>query len=371
MDGGLCVDEGAAVRRAVRAGWLAMSLLLASMAAATSARGDEKRAAPGPSAESARDRAVRDFEQGRRAHLEGRLEAAELSYLRAWGWMKSYDIAVNLGQVQLQLNKPASAAKHLAFGVRAVGPEIEPERLEVMRALLAEAKAQVGTLRVRVRSAPDAELFVDGERAPAEEAAHELYVEPGQHLLVIRRAGYEDMARPLVTAPGATEEITIDLKPKAATERRAAGVPVNGDAKTKAPAAGVRMEEPRSWVPVIALGAASAAGLGVGMGFTLASNAASADARALREDILGVGPGCLDAPSALADRCTQLARTTARSDRLGDVAGVTYIASGTVVLAALAFALWPRSGSAQGSAVRVVPDLRADTTGVLLVGAWQ
>ncbi|HTN85732.1 MAG TPA: hypothetical protein VL242_18660 [Sorangium sp.] len=348
-----------------------MSLLLASMAAATSARGDEQRAAPGPSAESARDRAVRDFEQGRRAHREGRLEDAELSYLRAWAWMKSYDIAVNLGQVQLMLNKPASAAKHLAFGVRTVGPEIEPERLERMQALLAEAKAQVGTVRVRVRNVPDAELFVDGKRVPAEEATHALYVEPGQHLLVIRRAGYEDAVRPLATGPGATEEITIDLKPKAATGRRAAGVPVNGDANAKAPAARAQAGEPRSWVPAIALGAASVVGLGVGVGFTLASNGASADARALREDILRVGPGCLDAPSALADRCAQLVRTTARSDRLRDVAGVTYIASGTVALAALAVALWPRSGSAPGSAVRVVPELRADTTGVSLVGAWR
>ncbi|XXT17840.1 hypothetical protein WME94_47160 [Sorangium sp. So ce429] len=371
MDGERCVDEEATGRREVRVGWLAMSLLLASMAATTSARGDEERAAPAPSAESARDRVVRDFQQGRRAYLEDRLEDAELWYLRAWARMKAYDIAVNLGQVQLQLNKPASAAKYLAFGVRTVGPEIEPERLARMQALLAEAKAQVGTVRVRVRNAPDAELFVDGVRVPAEEVADELYVEPGQHLLVIRRAGYEDMVRPLAMAPGATEEITIDLRLKAATARRAAGVPVNGEANAKAPAARAQAEEPRSWVPAIALGAASVVGLGVGVGFTLASNAASADARALREDILRVGPGCLDTPSALADRCAQLVRTTARSDRLRDVAGVTYIASATVALAALAVALWPRSGSAQGSAVRVVADLRADTTGVLLVGAWQ
>ncbi|WP_437295172.1 hypothetical protein [Sorangium sp. So ce426] len=358
------------MRRGLQAGWLATLLLLASMAATTSARGDEARTAPGPSAESARDRAVRDFEQGRRAHLEGRLEEAELSYLRAWTWMKSYDIAVNLGQLQLRLNKPASAARHLAYGVRAAGPEVEEGRLARMLALLEAAKAQVGTVRVRVSNAPDAELFVDGERVPVE-VTDELYVEAGQHLLVIRRAGYEDAVRPLAMVPGATEEISVELKPKAATAREAVGAPVNGEATTKALAAGARAEEPRSWAPVIALGAASAVGLGVAAGFTLASSSASADARAEREAILRVGPGCLDAPSALADRCAQLARTTARSDRLGDVAGVTYIASGTVALAALAVALWPRTGSAPGSAVRVVPDLRANTAGVLLSGAWQ
>ncbi|WP_437853205.1 hypothetical protein [Sorangium sp. So ce363] len=358
------------MRRELQAGWLAMSVLLGSAAATTSARGEEQAAAR-PSAESERDRAVRDFEDGRSAHAAGRLEDAELAYLRAWARLKTYDIAANLGQVQLQLNKPASAAKHLAYGVRAAGPEIEAERLARMLALLDEATKQVGTLRVRVKNVADAEVFVDGERVPAEEVKHEIYVDPGQHLLVIRRAGYEDAVRPLATTPGATEEITIDLKPKAATARGAVGAPVNGEANTKAPAAGAQADEPRSWVPAIALGAASVVGLGVGVGFTLASNAASADARAQREAILRVGPGCLDAPRALADRCAQLARTTARSDRLRDVAGVTYIASGTVALAALAVALWPRTGSAPGSAVGVVPDLRANTAGVLLVGAWQ
>ncbi|WP_437711427.1 hypothetical protein WMF45_40280 [Sorangium sp. So ce448] len=371
MNGERCADEGANVRRELHAGWLAMSVLFGITAATTSARGEDGRAAPGWSAESERDRAVRDFEDGRRAHAAGQLEDAELAYLRAWARLKTYDIAGNLGQVQLQLNKPASAAKYLANGVRAAGPEIEAERLARMQALLSAAKAQVGTVRVRVKNAADAEVFVDGERVPAEEMTHELYVEPGQHLLVIRRAGYEDAVRPLATVPGVTEEITIDLQRKTATARGAVGAPVNGEANTKAPAAGAQTEEQRSWVPVIALGAASAVGLGVGVGFTLASNAASADARAQREAILRVGPGCLDAPRALADRCAQLARTAARSDRLRDVAGVTYIASGTVALAALAVALWPRTGSAPGSAVRVVPDLRADTAGVLLVGAWQ
>ncbi|WP_438033116.1 hypothetical protein [Sorangium sp. So ce204] len=371
MDGEHGVDEEPTRRRALHVGLLAMSVLLGSTAATTSARGEDERAAPGWSAESERDRAVRDFEDGRSAYAAGRLEDAELAYLRAWARLKTYDIAANLGQVQLQLNKPASAAKHLAYGVRAAGPEIEAERLARMLALLDEAKAQVGTVRVRVKNAADAEVFVDGERVPAEEVEHELYVEPGDHTLVIRRAGYEDAVRRLATVPGATEEITIDLKPKAATAREAVGAPVNGEATTKALAAGARAEEPRSWAPVIALGAASAVGLGVAAGFTLASSSASADARAEREAILRVGPGCLDAPSALADRCAQLARTTARSDRLGDVAGVTYIASGTVALAALAVALWPRTGSAPGSAVRVVPDLRANTAGVLLSGAWQ
>ncbi|WP_437741691.1 hypothetical protein WMF39_39740 [Sorangium sp. So ce1504] len=200
------------MRRELHAGWLAMSVLLGSTAATTSACGEE-RAKPRPSEESERERAVRDFEEGRRAHLAGHLEEAELAYLRAWSRLKSFDIAVNLGQVQLRLNKPASAAKHLAYGVRTVGPEIEPERLARMLALLDEARTQVGAVQLQGTDAADAEVFVDGERVPAEEVKHEIYVEPGEHRIVIRRAGYEETAIRVVAAAGVRETVPVTMKP--------------------------------------------------------------------------------------------------------------------------------------------------------------
>ncbi|MGK3968884.1 hypothetical protein WMF38_37220 [Sorangium sp. So ce118] len=388
MDGGRCVDEGAAVRRELHAGWLAMSLLLGSTAATTSARGEE-RPASGRSAESERDRVVRDFAEGRKAHVAGRLEEAEFFYLRAWARMKSYDIATNLGQVQLQLNKPASAAKYLAFGLRTVGPEIEPERLARMQALLAEAKAQVGTLRVRVKNVADAEVFVDGERMAAEEVKRELYLDPGPHVLVIRRAGYEEQVVRLMAGAGVTETITQELKPEAvkapeaaatvpgAAGPGAAGAPVKGDAKpnapavgaTKAPAAGARAEEPRSWVPVLALGAASAVGLGVAVGFTVASNKASADAQTLRAAVLRDGPGCLHAPGALAGRCEDIERSGSRAEDFGNGAILAYAASGTFALAALAIAVWPRN-PAGATGVRASTSLHAGGASISIEATW-
>ncbi|MGK3999688.1 hypothetical protein [Sorangium sp. So ce1024] len=361
------------MRRELYAGWLAMSLVLGSTAAATSARGEE-RAQPGPSAESERDRAVRDFQEGRRAHAEGRLEEAELSYLRAWSRMKSYDIATNLGQVQLKLNKPVSAAKHLAFGLRTVGPEVEPERLEVMEALLAEAKAQVGTLRVRAKSARDAEVYVDGERVPQEMVTHEVYLEPGVRVVVIRRAGYEDEVVQVLAAPGVTETLTRELKPKAATgPRLAAGTgdaPVTGHAMTKAPTAGARGQEERSWVPVIALGAASAVGLGLGVGFTVASNRASADLRAQRSALWHAGGDCIDALDERATACRELRRTAVRVDVHANAARLAYVTSSALAIAALTYAIWPGERSARAVSLRAGPGLDAGGASIAVVGSW-
>ncbi|MGK3968886.1 hypothetical protein WMF38_37210 [Sorangium sp. So ce118] len=328
-------------------------------------------------------RATQLYRQGNEAFTQKRWSDAELLYLKAWALVRSFDIAANLGEVQLQLKKPRSAATFLAFALRTAPPSAKPEQIARMRHFLDQAKAQVGTLRVRVKNVADAEVFVDGERMAAEEVKRELYLEPGPHLLVIRRAGYEDEHVGVLAAPSMSETVMPELKPKApeaaAMGPGAAGAPVKGEAKpnapavgaTKVPAAGARAEEPRSWVPVLALGAASAVGLGVAVGFTVASNGASDEAHAQREAILRDGPGCVHASGAVADRCAQFDRTTARSDRFRDFAGVTYIASGGVALAALAVALWPQRGPARASAVRVVPDLRANTVGLSLLGAWQ
>ncbi|KYF82951.1 hypothetical protein BE11_45635 [Sorangium cellulosum] len=394
VDGGTCEYEEATVRREVRAGWLAMSLVLGSTAATTSAHGEE-RAAPGSSAESERDRAVRDFQEGRRAHMAGRLEEAELLYLRAWARMKSYDIATNLGQVQILLNKPASAAKHLAFGVRTVGPEVEPERVAQMQALLAEAKGQVGTLRVRVKNVADAEVYVDGERVPEEGMKHEAYLEPGGHEVVIRRAGYEDEVVQVLAAPGIAETVTRELKAKAAkgpeaarpvaSAPGAAGAPVaatrprsaaagrapgTGKATTKGPAAGSTVEEPRSWVPVIALGAASAVGLGLGVGFTVAANGASADVDAHGKAVDDAGGQCREPTSALADLCEELHDAGLRQETFGNVARVAFAASGALAIAAVSYALWHRAEPRVAAPMRVLPDVSAHGAGLTLVSVW-
>ncbi|WP_437830248.1 hypothetical protein [Sorangium sp. So ce1153] len=358
------------MKRELHAGWLAMSLVLASAAVTTSARGED-RAKPGPSEESERDRAVRDFEQGRRAHVAGRLDEAEFFYLRAWARLKSYDIATNLGQVQLQLNKLASAARYLAFGVRTVGPEIDPERLARMQALLAEAKAQVGTVRVRVTNVRDAEVLVDGQRVPAEEMKHELYVEPGRHVLVIRRAGYGEAVIQVAAVAGSHEEIATELKPKMATRMGTTGAPVLGDAKTKAPAAGARMEEPRSWIPAIALGAASAVGLGVAVGFTVASNKASADMRAQRAALWRAGGGCADAPDDHAVACRELRRTSERVDVHANAARFAYVTSGALAIAALTYAIWPGGRSSRAVSLAAGPGLGAGGgASIAVVGSW-
>ncbi|XXT17844.1 hypothetical protein WME94_47180 [Sorangium sp. So ce429] len=328
-------------------------------------------------------RATQLYRQGNEAFTQKRWPDAELLYLKAWALVRSFDIAANLGEVQLQLKKPRSAATFLAFALRTAPPSAKPEQLARMRHFLDQAKAQVGTLRVRVKNVADAEVFVDGERMGAEEAKHELYLEPGPHLLVIRRAGYEDEHVGVLAAPAMSETVMPELKPKApeaaAMGPGAVGAPVKGEAKpnapavgaTKVPAAGAGVEEPRSWVPVLALGAASAVGLGVGVGFTVASNGAKAEGEAQQAAIWSAPGACVDAVSAYADACKELRKTASRADTFANVARVGYVASGVLAITAVTYALWPRDkGSGTAGRVLAVPRLHTSGAEIILDGAW-
>ncbi|WP_437795048.1 PEGA domain-containing protein [Sorangium sp. So ce693] len=337
-------------------------------------------------------RATRLYREGNEAFKQKRWSDAELLYLKAWALVRTFDIAANLGEVQIQLNKARSAAAFLAFALRTAPPSTKPEQIARIRHFLDEAKAQVGTLRVRVKNATDAEVFVDSERVPDEEVKHEIYVEPGERTLVIRRAGYEDEVVRLVAAAGVTETVMPELKPKAvkapeASEAGAArqgtaaakapgaggatGAAAKGEAKTKAPAARARVEEGRSWVPVIALGAASAVGLGVAVGFTVAANGAKADGEAQQAAIWNAPGACVDAISAYADACKELRKTGARADTFANTARVAYVASGALAITAATYALWPRDkGSGAAGRVLAVPLLHASGAEMILTGAW-
>ncbi|KYG10004.1 hypothetical protein BE21_14725, partial [Sorangium cellulosum] len=330
-------------------------------------------------------RATQLYRQGNEAFKQKRWSDAELLYLKAWALVRSFDIAANLGEVQLQLKKPRSAATFLAFALRTAPPSAKPEQIERMRHFLDQAKAQVGTVRVRVKNVPDAEVFVDGEGVPDEEAKHELYLEPGRHLLVIRRAGYEDEQVGVQAAPGTTETVTPELKPKAekapeatgpggkgagAATPGAASAAGMGEAKTKAPAAGARVEEPRSWVPALALGAASVVALGVAGGFTVAANAASAEGDRQHAVLREAGGGCVDVPSEYSYLCSGLRDSASRHEARTRAATVAYVASGALAIGAATYALWPRARTATSRGMRASPELSPGCAGIVVRGVW-
>ncbi|WP_437709310.1 PEGA domain-containing protein [Sorangium sp. So ce448] len=314
-------------------------------------------------------RAAPFFQQGLTAADEGRWADAEVAYLKAWAIAKTYDIAANLGVVELKLGKPRLAATHLAFSLRAAPPSTKAPNLARTTQLIEQAAKQLGVLRVRVNVA-QATVLIDGKPLLIEETPEEIFVDPGTHRVTARRDGYADAEQVVTVAAGTAQNLTLAL-----VERKAAP-PAESAMRTPAPTrpiapadAGWTPEPKRSWVPVIALGAASAVGLGLGVGFTVASNGVHVDAQAQSDAIRAAGGRCIKAPSASIGPCAELEHTVSHGETLGDVARVTYIASGVLALGAITYALWPRD-AATSLSVRPSAEVRSGGGIVGVRGIW-
>ncbi|HTN84081.1 MAG TPA: hypothetical protein VL242_10355 [Sorangium sp.] len=212
----------------------------------------------------------------------------------------------------------------------------------------------------------------------------EMFVQPGEHRVEARLLGYAPASQTVKVAKGGTAEVTLAMAPVRTEVQEAAPVAkMEGGASAPGAGAGAPASEmapvapeepvpppqPRSWVPVIALGAASVVGLGVGIGMTVASNSANSEARAQQDKIFTAGGGCLASPS-FAAQCAELQSTGERAGRLGDVALGSYIASGVLAAAALTYALWPARSAEKQTALAVLPEPRVDGVGFVMVSAW-
>ncbi|WP_441292071.1 PEGA domain-containing protein [Sorangium sp. KYC3313] len=309
------------------------------------------------------------FEQGNTLYDAQRWSEARDAFLAAWKLKRSYDVAANLGDVELLLGEARSAAEHLAYALREFPAGGKPALRATLTKRFDEARRLVGALRIQV-SKPGAEVFVDGRAIGYAPIDDEVFVEPGAHELFAKQDGYVGATAKVEAKAGGAADVTLTLGRTAAPATppaTALPAPSGGS-----PAAHTHLapEAKRSWVPVVVLGAASAVGLGVGVGFTVASNGANDEARAQSRSIRGAGGQCVGPSTAFAEPCAQLDRRGLEASTLGYAAFGSYIASGVFALAAATYVLWPSRAGTGSTGVSVRPDVRLDGSGILVVGTW-
>ncbi|MGK3989981.1 PEGA domain-containing protein [Sorangium sp. So ce136] len=337
--------------------------------------------APASVAEAAK-RADASYRQGLRLYSDGKYAEAEAALASAWALNPTFDVAYNLGNTEYKLKKHREAAQYLSFALRHWPLMKAAAKLKVTaEQRLAESRAQVGAVTVTVGVA-GAEVLVDGKavgRAPVE---GEVFVEPGEHRVEARLEGYAPASQTVRVAKGGAMKVELAMAPLKSEAQNAElvakaaegeGAPAGTPAAGRLPVVPVKPAAPpeeRNWVPVIALGAASVVGLGVGIGMTVAGSNALDDVHAQRRAIRDAGGQCAKPPAAFVDRCAELNSAGDRVDTLGHVAGAAYVASGLLAAAALTYALWPRDEAGSAGQPRVVATAHPMGAGVVVLGTW-
>jgi hypothetical protein len=280
-------------------------------------------AAPAPPCDD--PQALLLFQQGNQAFREQRWLDAEAAYRLSWARQRAYDVAGNLGEVELRLGKHREAAFLLHFSVTHAPPGTPLDRLSRTRRYLAEAQRRVARISARP-SLPGARVLLDGRPLDGDELQGPVFVEPGPHMLEAQREGYGSSHHLIEAAPGSQHDVRLDLAPLPPSSPRSDAGPLPG------------------WIVGGSMLAAS--GLATGIVFTVAANASSKAAE--RDRQLAGHVLCLGATDP---RCAMANRAQEARERSTQLAVTGYALAGGALVGTLAYALWPRGGATDHVAI--------------------
>lgn len=331
-------------RRLVGKGALGLLLFSATLSTATPGRADGN--------EDQRRHAThqRGFEAVRRHDWP----TAYNIYSELWHERQTYDVAILLGQSELNLKKYRDAAEHLAFGLRYSPAREEPARLALVRGLLEQAKEHVGTLKLQVEPAK-ADVYVDDKPIGTTPLELDVFIEPGVHTVEAKLTGYDSVRETVEAASGRerTVELKLRLAAAAAVPPAAPATPsTDQDPSVRNPEQAREVESDsssRSYVPAgIAAGTAGIA-LAGGIALFVLSTSKESDRKDRAADFSGDNP-CFQNSSAACNQLHDDAKE-ARTFR-----NLSYVSLGVAATAGvITYLLWPHAKSEEKLDIGVAP----------------
>lgn len=309
------------------------------------------------------------FARGKAALKQGKKQEALAAYKEAFALKQSFDVAGNLGSLELDMGLFRDAAEHLDFAMRhyaATGSTAA--QLAKARARYVEATREVQVWKVDVEPA-GAEVFVDGVSVGIAPFDHVLFVAPGSRVIEARLAQHEPQKQTLLAAKGATGSVQLKLQPIQAAA--SAAIPPTtatgngtGEKPPLRPAAPQAATEVWPTWPVYAGAGAAAVSAAVGVVFVLSGSSASADADEKRDQLATSGKGCGAAG------CPALVTAYEDADSAYNTAVPLLVAAGLLAGATIGYALvFAGEPDGSGSAV-IAPTAGPEQVGMIFRGAF-
>lgn len=312
--------------------------------------------------ESAGENARADeyFRQGKAFVKEDRWEDARRAYLAGYEIKRGYDIAGNLGNVELELGLARDAAEHLAYCIKSFPATGTASQLAYVKGRFEEARQKVNALSIQV-NVDGAEVFVDGRSIGRSPFADDVYVEPGARTLEVKLTGFTHAKRSIQAVKGSWQSVALVLRADA--RARAASPPHSPP---------IVVVEERSRAPFYVGGGVALAGIGVGVVGVLLSQASAARAATQFEQLKASGGAgaCLDAANE--SRCEALDQAYRDRGAFRTVSIVGFATAGAAAGALLSYALLSggKPRSAGSSALKIDIAAGPGLTGALLKGSF-
>jgi hypothetical protein len=299
---------------------------------------------PAQAGDDATARSVELYGKGNKLYDEGKLAEAEAAYQAAWDLRKSFDLAGNLGDVELKLGQYRDAAEHFSYALKEFPAGGKPAVREELVRRFEEARKQVGSVKIGT-SVGGAKIVVDGRdvgQAPLPEA---VFVDPGTRVIEAKLEGYDDALATVNVEKGSSQEVSLMLVPKA-----------GGVGKGKS-------------IAVIAVGAGlGAAALGTGIGLMVAAGSKKTEAITLRDSFKIDAPCNKGNPQYVGDKaCGDLLDKLKTKDTFQNVAVGAFVVGGVLAVGTVVYALLPAKKSTTVG-VQVLPAVSPSFAGVSAAG---
>ncbi len=303
------------------------------------------------------------FRQGKALVKKDLWEDARRAYLAGWQIKRGYDIAGNLGSVELELGLSREAAEHLAYCIKSFPATGTAAQLAYIKGRFEEARQRVAALSIQV-NVDGAEVYVDGRSIGRSPFPDDVYIEPGSRTLEVKLAGFAPSKRAVEAAKGSWQSVALVLRADVAA---AAQSPLH-----RVPAGPIAPVEERSRAPFYVGGAAVAVGISAGIVGLVLSHGSAVHANErfnqLKENS-GAG-ACLLAANQV--QCEALDQAYRDQVTFRTVGIVGFVAAGASVAAVLGHALLSSGKPAPmgTSALRVDLAAGAGMTGALVTGGF-
>jgi hypothetical protein len=302
------------------------------------------------------------FREGKARYGADAYEEAYEAYLEGFKLKPNYEVAGNLGNVELKLEKYAAAYTHLKYSLENLPPSQRGGDVENrLKEKLGEALAHVGGRRFDT-DPTSSEVTIDGEPIGSGSLGQWIGIEPGERKLVVAKPGYTTVTRTLDIRAGSEEATSIVLVPAAETDPDRPP-PKGGD------------QGPELMLPlVIAGGVVFAGAIGAGIGLHVAASGKASDREAVTATISDPG-ACSGNPSGdLAARCQQVTELADQENTFSN-AGTGLLIGGAVVGAAIGIYVIVvltsgGDGETDATGLTLVPSFGPTENGITLLGRF-
>jgi hypothetical protein len=299
-------------------------------------------------------------------------------YRKLWDEEHTYDVALSLGQVELNLKAYRDAAEHLDFGVRNIPPREDAEMATRARRMLDIARNEVGSVEIRV-DRQNADLRIDGKAIPSPPPS-EIFLEPGAHTIEATSEGSTPIQQAIQVTAGRKNTVSLAFgdpsggaAPAPAPTVASAPAPAPADPPSSTSTNVDKRDSSLRTAILIGGLSLTAVAAAVTITFALQGSSASSDADDARTRAtarFGLDPCSSNAGAASAE-CSELAEALDRRSNHNQVANVAlFVAVAAGVGTATTFFLWPSSSERPERALQLTPHIGQHAGGASLIGSF-